>query len=434
MCPFGDLTTESEMTVVAKMIRILLLLVLVGAAVGAAAQDSLRIAAVVNDEVISAYDLNSRLRLVVTTSRLDSSPEALQRLGPQVLRTLVDEKLKLQAAKQFSIALTETELQNALSSLEQQNNLAPGQLDAFLNQSGISKEELIKQIRAEVSWVKTVQRKMGPLINIGEEEITQRLREIEENVGKPEYHISEVFLSVDDPARDNDALQLADRLLQQIRSGASLPALARSFSQNASAAVGGDLGWVQPGQLAPEVEAAVEKMQPSQFSTPIRSAIGYHIVYLHDRRLNPGIGGSEIVLNLAQLFLPLRPQAGDAEIQSQTRRAEEYAHRANSCEDMERLAQDLGTRQSGRVGDVRLNNLPPAVRAIVLGIQDNKASVPHRFPEGITVLMVCERKTVRGDVDERKRVEQMLSSQRMENASRQYLRDLRRTAFVDIRL
>jgi peptidyl-prolyl cis-trans isomerase SurA len=399
-----------------------------------AQEATLRIAAVVNDDVISAYDLNSRVRMVVASSKIAVTQEVISRLTAQILRSLIDEKLKLQLAKQLDVDVSEADIQNTFNNVERQNNIPPGMLDEFLRREGIDKAELTKQIRVEVAWLKTVQRKLGTQANISEDDITRTLREMQENTGKPENRVAEIFLSVDNPARDEDVRQLAERLIQQLREGASFPPLARSVSQSSSANLGGDLGWVQPGQLAPEVEEILAKMQPGQLSVPIRSAGGYNIVYLHERRLNPGIGGNDETLNLAQLFFPLPPQATASQIDSEMRQASNMAASVSSCDDMERLARDVGSRQSGRIGDVRLANLPAPVRAIVSGLKEGQISAPQKFEQGITVIMVCGRKAVQGDVSERKRIEQMLSSQRIENASRQYLRDLRRTAFVDIRL
>jgi peptidyl-prolyl cis-trans isomerase SurA len=399
-----------------------------------AQEATLRIAAVVNDDVISAYDLNSRVRMVVTSSKMGVTPEVLSRLTPQILHTLIDEKLKLQLAKQLDVDVTEVDVQNTFANVERQNNIPPGMLDEFLRREGIDKAELTKQIRVEVAWLKTVQRKLGTQATVSEEDITRTLREMEENTGKSESRVSEIFLSVDNPGRDEQVRQLAERLIQQLREGASFPPLARSVSQSSTANLGGDLGWVQPGQLAPEVEEILAKMQPGQLSVPIRSAGGYNIVFLHERRLNPGIGGKDETLNLAQLFFPLPPQATASQIDSEMRQASGVAARVSSCDDMERLAKDIGSRQSGRIGDVRMANLPPPVRAIVANLKEGEISAPQRFDQGITVIMVCNRKAVQGDISERTRVQQLLSSQRVENASRQYLRDLRRTAFVDIRL
>src|ERR1700689_3967534 len=83
----------------------------------------MRIAAVVNDEVISLFDLVSRMKMVELSSNLPDTPETRQRIGGQVLRALVDEKLQLQEAKRQNVVATDDELNTALAQIEKQNSM-----------------------------------------------------------------------------------------------------------------------------------------------------------------------------------------------------------------------------------------------------------------------------------------------------------------------
>ena len=106
--------------------------VLIAAAGPARAQQVERIAAIVNDEVVSLYDLQARLHMVTVSAGLQPSPELTQRLTPQVLRGLIDERLRLQEAKRRSIAVSQRDINSAIGSLERQNRLQPGTFDDFL--------------------------------------------------------------------------------------------------------------------------------------------------------------------------------------------------------------------------------------------------------------------------------------------------------------
>src|ERR1700739_5134932 len=96
-----------------------------------------RIAAVVNDEVISVADLRSRVRMVMLSSNFPDSPETRQRIAGQVLRTIVDEKLQMQEAKRQNVTATDDEINKAISQIEKQNNMQAGQLDEVLKAHGI---------------------------------------------------------------------------------------------------------------------------------------------------------------------------------------------------------------------------------------------------------------------------------------------------------
>ena len=402
----------------------------------ARAQEVQRIAAVVNDQVISIYDVNARVSLVVASSGLENRPNIRRRLVPQVLRTLIDEALKLQEAKRLNIQIGKRDIDRVLRQIERQNNVASGGLKNYLARQGVEITVLIDRVEADVAWVKVVRRRLRSRVEIGQDEIDEKLAEIEANKGKPEHRVEEIFLPVDNPTEENDVLLAAERLLQQLRAGAKFSEIARSFSQSASAAMGGDLGWVKLGQLGGELDGALLKMNPGQVSQPIRSLAGFHILRLRDRRAASGLTTSDASISLQQLFIPLRANPGRDEVNSGMVKAGALAMRAQNCEDMTKLGEETGSSLSGSLGTLKLSNLPAQFRTVARDLPVGQASQPIRSGEGIVVLMVCEREEAEKMTlaDERKKIRNILLTKRLEMMARQYLRDLRRAAFVDVRI
>src|SRR6516165_6073125 len=130
-----------------------------------------RIAAVVNDEVISVGDLQSRLKMVMLSSNFPDSQETRQRIASQVLRTIVDEKLQMQEAKRQNVTATEGEIKKAISQIAKQNNLQPDQLDAALKAHGIDRASLVDQLTASIVWAKLVRRLVSQTNVVSEDEI-----------------------------------------------------------------------------------------------------------------------------------------------------------------------------------------------------------------------------------------------------------------------
>lgn len=253
-----------------------LVLILVGAA-SAAAQET-RIAAVVNDDMISLGDLDARVRLVLLSSQLPDNDQVRQRATPQVLRTLIDEKLEVQEAKKLNVTVSDDEVNKTFERLEQQNNLPKGGLDKMLSQNNIPRSTLTDQISASLMWNKLVEQKLGPTVSISDEEVKDTLARIKQEVGKPQYRVAEIYLAIDNPSQEADVKALADRLIDQMhpvadpthpggmRPGASFPAVAQQFSQSPTAAVGGDLGWLTTAELPRDIATVVQGMQPGQLS------------------------------------------------------------------------------------------------------------------------------------------------------------------------
>ncbi|MFO1119765.1 MAG: SurA N-terminal domain-containing protein [Rhodospirillales bacterium] len=184
-------------------------------------QRSQGIAAIVNDDVISIHDLDSRLTLVLVTSRLADTPENRQRLAPEVLRTLIDEALKRQEMRKQNITVSPADLDRGLAQVAQQLRIQPNELSAYLEQQGVRMSTLIEQMEAEIGWIKTVQKVAGDRATVSRREVDEELARVRSS--GVEYRLSEIFLSVDDPADQSRVEEQARRLVTEARTGAAFP-------------------------------------------------------------------------------------------------------------------------------------------------------------------------------------------------------------------
>lgn len=411
-----------------------LCLLLVGTSRPTPAQDSLAIAAVVNDEIISVLDLSVRTRLVIVSARLNDTPEARNRLTPQVLRSLIDERLKLQEAQNNGVTVPESAIDSRVEQLAAQNNMSRPEFEQVLLRSGILPETLRAQIRAEVAWATLVQRKFQPNVVVSDEEVDEVLAELQANAGKPEYRVAEIFLAIDAQTDEEEVRQTAQRLVDQLRQGASFETLARQFSQSATAASGGDLGWVRPGQLESELEAAVRGLQPGQVAGPLRGTGGYHVLQLLDLRQTGSASVLDAIVSLKQVFLPIPPDAPASVEQQAEATARSVVEQARSCEDMERLAREASPEANTDLPNVRVGDLPDVLRPIAMNLELNQPSEPLRVETGIGVFMVCKRDLPEAGLPTRTEIAESIRRDRLDILARGYLRDLRRAAVVDIRV
>jgi len=257
------------------------------------AQDTLRIVALVNDDVITAIDLVARTQLIMASSGVQNTPEARQRLQPQVLRALIDDRLRQQAADKDGISVPQDSINDRMSQLAQNNNMSLDQFREVLRHNGIDPNWLEDQIHTEIAWGMLVNRKFRSSIVITDADIDAVERRLREDAGKTEYRLAEIFLSVDDPNETETVRESADRLIEQLKKGVDFSEIARQFSQSATASAGGLLGWVTPGDLPSEIATAVQGLQPDSIAGPIRSEGGFHILkVLGERQLGQDSGQS----------------------------------------------------------------------------------------------------------------------------------------------
>lgn len=398
----------------------------------APAQEEALVAAVVDDYSITSVDLEQRTNLLLFASALPRTQQVAQRMQPQVLKTMIDETLQLQAAEVHNVKVASREIDAFFANMEREIGLSPGELENYLSSKGVEKSALKRQVEANMAWSKLVERKFASQATIGDAEIDDTLNIITENQGKPRNLVSEIFLAVDDTTQDEQSRQGAIRIMQQLQSGANFDALARAFSQNASAATGGDLGWLVPGQLDNQIEQKLAGMRPGQIEGPIRTLDGYHIIALRDRQLPGGSSPNEVKIDLRQINISLSPQATEDEVKAALATADQIRATIADCASLA-VATLPGGARAANIGRVRLGDLAAPLQQPLSGLQADQMTQPLRGPNGVMLLMVCEREAQTTNLPSREQIKLQLFRQKLDLLARRYLRDLRRAAFLDIR-
>ncbi len=399
------------------------------------AQDVQRIAAIVNDQVISAYDLQQRVKLVLVTSGIPQTPENIERVEKQILRSLVDEKLQLQEAAKHDVKVPTNEIDKEIERIAKQSNVSPEQILETLTKQGVSTNTLRDQIQAEIAWAKLVQGRYGPRVNVTEEELNQVMERMQANADKPQYRVSEIFLPVESPDQAESMHQTAMRLLEQIRQGAPFPQVARAFSQAPSAGRGGDIGWVQDGQLPAELNQVVSRLQPGRISMPIRTTSGFYILAVSDRRLSAMGTPSDAELDLYEVVLAPAPNSSKEAQQKTLQMAYGVSQAVPGCTAARQVVAENNQLQGRELGTTKLSDIAnKPIREQLATLTEGGATDPARAENGgYVVFFVCGRKAIGDTTISREAIENQLYSQQLSMLARRYLRDLRRDATVEMR-
>ncbi len=401
----------------------------------AAAQDVQSIAALVNDKVVSAYDLDQRIKLVVATSGLEPTPEALERIREQVLRTLVDEELQLQEAATAELVVPDQEIDLAIARLAQRNGMSRAQILQILAEAGVSENTLRRQIKSSIAWDELTQGRFSSRISVTQEDIDQVLEQLQANSDKPQFWIMEIFLRVDNPDDEDSVVRTAQRLVDQLRTGqASFSEIARQFSQSSTAGSGGDVGWVTADTLPEQVAQAASAMRPGSLSIPIRTIGGYYIIALRDRRVGVGAAPDQITLDLRQLVVPAFPEHPEDYVRYAGGMSVQIASSQPSCEDAEAIAAQSGNQiRFSNLGKRKVTDLTEPFQDAVDGLTSGDVAPPVRSNVGFHVMLVCSRETEGSLLPEREAIEDRLFQQQLSMVQRRYLRDLRRDATIEMR-
>ena len=387
--------------------------------------------AIVNGRIITGTDIDQRLALIITANGGKVAPEEKERLRVQVLRNLIDETLQIQEAAANDIKVDPAEIEQSYERVAANFRQSPTQFDAYLRTQGSSSASIKRQIEGELAWSRLLRRNIQPFVNVSEDEVKSVVDRLNAAKGSDEFRIGEIYLSATPENRDQ-IIANARNIIEQIKQGGSFAAYARQFSEASTAAVGGDLGWVRPAQLPPELANAAVEMQVGQIAGPIEVAGGVSLIYVMDKRKVLTADPRDSLLSLKQLSV-LFPQGTTKEQASA--KAASFAAAIKEIKGCGQ-ANEVGAKIGADVVDndnVKLRDLPPQLQEILLNLQVGEATPPFgSITDGVRVLIVCGRDDpVSANAPNPEQIMAQLEEERVNKRARIYLRDLRRDAIIE---
>ncbi len=391
------------------------------------------IAAVVNDQLITTYDVQQRALLIALTSGVRPTQENTPALLQQALRSLIDERLQLQELRRmekeqkFQIVADDKEVDETIEGIARDNNKTAAQLKAEFAGFGIDISTMREQLRAQTSWQRFISGRFGSRLRIGTAEVDKALARISASMNKPQYLVSEIFIDASKAGGRPEAMEGARQLITQIQQGAPFAAVARQFSSAPTAANGGDMGWISLEELRPELAPIAAELPPQQISQPIPVSDGVYILAMRDRRTS----GSKTMVSLKQAAVRLAADADAAQVAEAARQLAALRALNPTCADLEAKAAQVPGVVAGQLGDTDVAELVPVFRASVETLPENQASEPVRTQAGVHLLMVCRRSTTAQALPSREQIEQRLKAEQLSMISRRELRDLRNSATIE---
>lgn len=387
--------------------------------------------AIVNGRIITGTDVDQRLALIITANGGKVEEAEKERLRVQVLRNLIDETLQIQEAAANDIKVDPAEVQQSYERVAANFRQSPGQFDSYLRSKGSSAASIKRQIEGELAWSRLQRRNIQPFVNVSEEEVKAVVDRLNAAKGSDEVRIGEIYLSATPENHDQIAAN-ARNIIQQIQQGGSFQAYARQFSEASTAVVGGDLGWVRPTQLPPELAQAAAEMQVGQIAGPIDVAGGMSLIYVMDKRKVLTADPRDSLLSLKQLSV-LFPQGTTKDVASA--KAAAFAEAIKGIKGCGQ-ANEVGARIGADVVDndnVKVRDLPPQLQDILMNLQVGQTTPPFgSITDGVRVLVVCGRDDpASANAPNAEQIMAQLEEERVNKRARIYLRDLRRDAVIE---
>jgi peptidyl-prolyl cis-trans isomerase SurA len=398
-----------------------------------------RIVAVVNDEVITLNDLAERVNLVVRQiQRQGGQLPPADTLNRQILERMINDLVQVQLAKETGIKVDDATLDRTIERIAQENNLSVAAFRAALERDGIRFPRFREDIRSEILLARQREREIDNTIVVTDAEVeTELAREAREASGDSEYNLAHVLVVV---SPQSNAQQIEQRrrraaaALSELRRGANFAQVAATYSDAPDALRGGNLGWRVSGRLPQVFLAAVSSLQPGEVSDIIRSANGFHILKLLEKRGRAAVGGVQQT-RVRHILLRAREGLSEAEARQRLQALRErIAGGADFAELAKQHSEDASASKGGDLGWIAGGDTVPEFERVMNALKDGEVSQPIQTPFGWHLVQVLERRSEELSVDRKKiAARQAIRSRKADEAYQDWLRQMRDRAFVENR-
>ena len=399
-----------------------------------------RIVAVVNNGVITEHELRTRVDQALRQLAAQNTQVPPRRLiERQVLDRMVTEKALLQIAEDTNVRVEGPQLDRAIASIAQRNNLTPEAFRSALAAEGTNFEAFREQIRTEMLIGRLRDREVESRVTVTDAEIDNYLAGGARDASQQdEYNLGHILILTPEGASPEQLAELrakAEKALAELRSGMDFVQVSAAYSDAQNALQGGGLGWRSPAQLPNLFIDAVKPLRVGEASEILRSPNGFHILKLLDKR------GKDVKLVVRQtharhILVKTNEVVTDADARNRLLQLKERIENGTPLEELAKLhSDDLSAGKGGDLGWLNPGDTVPDFERAMDALQPGQVSDPVRSPFGWHLIQVRERRDQ--DVSEERRrldARRAIRARKAEEAFDDWVRQARDRAYVEYRL
>ncbi len=399
-----------------------------------------RVVAVVNDEAITQYDLDDAKRIVLQQLKQQNvQPPAQDVLDKQVLERMMTERSLLQFAKENGVKVDDTMIERAILRIAQENKLSAEDFRKALAKENIDYPRYREDVRHELTVQRLREREVDSKITVSDAEVEQYLAMLKsQSGGEAEYKLAHILVMVPEQANAEqiDARKRrAEDALRALKSGADFAQVAAGFSDASDALGGGNLGWRSGARLPTVFADEVRAMQVGQISAITRSAAGFHIVKLLEKRSRnePTVVDQT---HARHILVRVNEIVSESDGKAKIDRLKDRIDAGAKFEELAKLnSEDTTSAKGGDLGWVNPGDTVPEFDEAMKKLEPNQISAPVRTPFGWHLIQVLERR--RQDITgDRARTEAQVAirQRKADEAFQDWVRQIRDRAYVEVRL
>jgi peptidyl-prolyl cis-trans isomerase SurA len=399
-----------------------------------------RIVAVVNDEVITQYDLEDQKKVVMMQLKRQGTqlpPNDL--LEKQLLERLINDRAQIQWAKDSGIRVDDAQVERAIGRIAEDNKMTLAQIRELLKEDNIPFAKFREDLRTEIILARVREREVDNKISVTENEIDNYLATQETQTGRQqEYRIAHILVLVPEQATPEQIAARrarAEDALKQLKEGKDFAQVAAGYSDASDALQGGNLGWRPYGRLPTVFAEAVPEMKVGDVSPVLKSPNGFHIVKLLEERAT---GGKQLVdqTHARHILVKVNEITSEGDAKAKIDRIKERLDRGAKFDELARLnSEDISASKGGDLGWISPGATVPAFDEAMNKLPINGISEPVRTPFGWHLIQVLERRKEDVTLEKsRDTARQAIRARKSDESYQDWLRQLRDRAYDEYRL
>ncbi|MGZ8209058.1 MAG: peptidylprolyl isomerase [Burkholderiales bacterium] len=405
-----------------------------------------RIVAVVYDEAITARELEDRTQFAMKQlAQQGTSPPPKAVIERQLLERLVSDRVQLQFAKETGLRVEDADLDRAIGRIAEQNKLTVQQLRETLERDNVPYAKFREDIRSEIIMTRLREREVDQRIVVTESEIDALLASSAGGeMRSDEVNLSHILVVVPEnasPEQVQARRARAEEALAQLTKGTDFKQVAAAFSEAPDALQGGSMGWRAGERLPSLFYDAVNAMKPGEVSAVLRSANGFHILKLNERRGAAAVGGTQVPASVQQthvrhILVKTNELVSENEARGRLRALKERLENKADFAELARVhSEDASAPKGGDLGWILPGDTVPEFERAMNTLKPGEISEPVRSPFGWHLIQVLDR-GVQDVSKERQRLaaRQTLRARKSDEAYQEWVRQLRDRAYVEMRL
>lgn len=404
-----------------------------------------RIVAIVNDEAITALELDERARFAIKQlSQQGTAPPPRPVVERQILERMIGDRVQLQFAKETGVRIDDGELERAIGRIAEQNKITVQQLRATLEKDGVPYVKFREDIRGEIVMTRLREREVDAKIVITESEIDALLAaSANEEMRSDEVNLSHILVVVPEsasPEQVQSRRARAEQALAQLQKGVDFRQVAAAYSEAPDSLSGGLMGWRAGERLPTIFYDALKAMKPGEVSGILRSSNGFHVIRLNERRggASPVAQGPTSVqqTRVRHILLKTNELVSENEVVNRLRTLKERLENKADFAELARVhSEDTSASRGGDLGWVLPGDTVPEFERAMNELKPGEISEPVKSPFGWHLIQVLERGTQ--DVSKERRrmaARQTLRARKSDEAYQEWVRQLRDRAFIEMRI